>query len=302
MTNDTLPGHTLLVRGSCLTSLFAEEPTSLSPPGAGAGPGAGPGARAARALGVAGARDGGPGDRPFSVWTGAPVRLCGAEDDEDEDEDERRAKSSHGPVTRFRVGVLHVHPRVLPGSEGWEAEPGLMGSGLQTSVGASGPGSLRTRGSVNTPRGSSRNRNQARKREEAATRESRVFAPRDSVLAAVEALNRAGLLPFNLSLEVVMAVGSGLGELPAFPSPSAGSPADEDPLSFVKSVCHSVVVQGVSAVVAFPRNRDEFVKLEFVSQALQVPVVSVVRREFTRHSQPSWNTGEAQATTQNLKV
>lgn len=182
-----------------------------------------------------------------------------------------------------RVGVLHVHPRVLPGSEGWEAEPGLMG--LQTSVGASGHGSLRTRGSVNTPRGSSRNRNQSRKREETATRESRVFAPRDSVLAAVEALNRDGLLPFNLSLEVVMAVGSGLGELPAFSASSAGSPADEDPLSFVRSVCHTVVVQGVSAVVAFPRNRDEFVKLEFVSQALQVPVVSVVRREFTRHSQ-----------------
>lgn len=182
-----------------------------------------------------------------------------------------------------RVGVLHVHPRLLPGSEGWEAEPGLLGSGpprVQTSVGASGHGSLRTRGSVNSPRGSSRNRNQSRKREENAARQSRVFAPRDSVLAAVEAVNRGGLLPFNLSLEVVMAVGSGLGELPAFSSSD-----DEDPLSFVESVCHTVVVQGVSAMVAFPRNRDEFVKLEFVSQALHVPVVSVVRREFTRHSQ-----------------
>lgn len=171
-----------------------------------------------------------------------------------------------------RVGVLHVHPRLLPGPEGWEAEPGLAG------LGASGQGSLRTRGSANSPRGSSRTRNQAR---------SRVFAPRDSVLAAVEAVNRAGLLPLNLSLEVVVAVGSGLGELPAFPSSSAGSPGGEDPLSFVESVCHSVVVQGVSAMVAFPRNRDEFVKSEFVSEALQVPVVSVVRREFPRHSQVS---------------
>uniref|UniRef100_H3BWG0 Glutamate receptor n=1 Tax=Tetraodon nigroviridis TaxID=99883 RepID=H3BWG0_TETNG len=118
-----------------------------------------------------------------------------------------------------------------------------------------------------------------------AARESRVFAPRDSVLAAVEAVNRAELLPFNLSLEAVVAVGSGLGGLPASPSSSAGGAEPEDPLSFVESVCHSVVVQGVSAMLAFPRNRDEFVKLDFVSQALQVPVVSVVRREFTRHSQ-----------------
>ena len=84
-----------------------------------------------------------------------------------------------------------------------------------------------------------------------------------------------------------MAVGSGLGELPAFSSSSssAGIPEDEDPLSFLESVCHTVIVQGVSAMIAFPRNRDEFVKLEFVSLALQVPVVSVVQREFTRHSE-----------------
>lgn len=113
-----------------------------------------------------------------------------------------------------------------------------------------------------------------------------MFSPRDSALHAVETLNRAGLLPYNLSLELVMAVGSGLGELPAFSSSSPdGSPDTEDPLSFVESVCHTVVVQGVSAMIAFPRNRDELVKLEFVSLALRVPVVSVVRREFTRHSQ-----------------
>lgn len=169
-----------------------------------------------------------------------------------------------------RVGVLHVHPRVLPGPESWEADPGLTGPG------ASGHDGLGSRGSAGSPRGSSRNRNQARRR---------VFAPRDAVLAAVEAVNRAGLLPFNLSLELVVAVGSGLGELPASPASSAGGPDHEDPLSFIESVCHTVVVQGVSAMLAFPRNRDEFVKLDFVSRALQVPVVSVVRREFTRHSQ-----------------
>uniref|UniRef100_A0A3Q3N429 Glutamate receptor n=1 Tax=Labrus bergylta TaxID=56723 RepID=A0A3Q3N429_9LABR len=179
-----------------------------------------------------------------------------------------------------RVGALQVQPRLLSatngsGSEDRDTDRGLIGSperGLgfekqvETSVSASGYGSLRTRG-TNT------------------SRENSVFAPRDSALLAVEALNRAGLLPYNLSLELVMAVGSGLGELPAFSSSSAGSPAEEDPLSFLESVCHTVVVQGVSAMIAFPRNRDEFVKLEFVSLALQVPVVSVVQKEFTRQSE-----------------
>lgn len=196
-----------------------------------------------------------------------------------------------------RVGALHVQPRVLSataggGSEDWDTDRGLTGRGerqmelekqVKTSASAPGYGSLRTRGTVNSQRGSSRSKSQSRQREENTLRENRVFAPRDSVLLAVEALNRAGLLPYNLSLELVMAVGSGLGELPAFSS--AGSPEIEDPLSFVESVCHTVVVQGVSAMIAFPRNRDEFVKLEFVSLALQVPVVSVVQREFTRHSE-----------------
>uniref|UniRef100_A0A3B4VA35 Glutamate receptor n=1 Tax=Seriola dumerili TaxID=41447 RepID=A0A3B4VA35_SERDU len=198
-----------------------------------------------------------------------------------------------------RVGALHVQPRLFSatagsGSEDWEAEGGLTGSAerrlklekqVKTSASAPGYGSLRTRGTVNSQRGANRSKSQARQREENISRENRVFAPRDSVLLAVEALNRAGLLPYNLSLELVMAVGSGLGELPAFSFSSAGSPENEDPLSFVESVCHTVVVQGVSAMIAFPRNRDEFVKLEFVSLALQVPVVSVVQREFTRQSE-----------------
>uniref|UniRef100_A0A3Q3DU42 Glutamate receptor n=1 Tax=Hippocampus comes TaxID=109280 RepID=A0A3Q3DU42_HIPCM len=109
-------------------------------------------------------------------------------------------------------------------------------------------------------RGGSRAKIHARQREENASWDNRFFAPRESVLLAAEAVNRAGILPFNLSLELVM--------------------ADEDPLSFVESVCHTVVVQGISVMVSFPRNRDEFVKLEFVSQALRVPVVSVLPREF----------------------
>ncbi|XP_008276279.1 glutamate receptor ionotropic, NMDA 3A [Stegastes partitus] len=194
-----------------------------------------------------------------------------------------------------RLGALHVQPRLLSatagsGSEDWDAEGAVTGEQQQqlefkTSASAPGYGSLRTRAAANSQRGANRNKSQARHREESTVKENRVFAPRDSVLLAVEALNRAGLLPYNLSLELVMAVGSALGELPAFSFSSPGIPDNEDPLSFVESVCHTVVVQGVSAMLAFPRNRDEFVKLEFVSVALQVPVVSVVQREFSRHSQ-----------------
>uniref|UniRef100_A0A3P8RXR0 Glutamate receptor n=1 Tax=Amphiprion percula TaxID=161767 RepID=A0A3P8RXR0_AMPPE len=193
-----------------------------------------------------------------------------------------------------RLGALHVQPRLLSatagsGSEDWDAEGALTGEQQQLefkpSASAPGYGSLRTRATANSQRGANRSKSQARHREENNLKENRVFAPRDSVLLAVEALNRAGLLPYNLSLELVMAVGSALGELPAFSFSSSGIPENEDPLSFVESVCHTVIVQGVSAMLAFPRNRDEFVKLEFVSVALQVPVVSVVQREFSRHSQ-----------------
>ncbi|XP_053267434.1 glutamate receptor ionotropic, NMDA 3A [Pleuronectes platessa] len=196
-----------------------------------------------------------------------------------------------------RVGALHVQPRLLPatagsGPEDWDTEGGWTGERRmklekQLRISASAPGyaNLRTRGAINNQRGANRNKSQARQREENTSKENRVFAPRDSVLLAVEAVNRAGLLPYNLSLELVMAVGSGLGELPAFSFSSTGSPEDEDPLSFLESVCHTVIVQGVSAMIAFPRNRDEFVNLEFVSLALRVPIVSVVQREFTRRSE-----------------
>ncbi|KAJ0057429.1 hypothetical protein NL108_006109 [Boleophthalmus pectinirostris] len=178
-----------------------------------------------------------------------------------------------------RLGALHVQPRLFApsaASEQWDDRQ------VRTSASAPGSANLRTRGT-------NRNKNQARQREDNSPRENRVFSPRDSVLLAVEAVNRAGVLPYNLTMEMVLAVGSGLGELPAFSFASSDSSAtpdtEEDPLSFVESVCHTVVVQGVLAMIAFPRNRDEFVKLEFVSSALQVPVVSVVQREFTRFSQ-----------------
>ncbi|XP_061555251.1 glutamate receptor ionotropic, NMDA 3A [Phycodurus eques] len=182
-----------------------------------------------------------------------------------------------------RVGVLHVHPRFLPDAGSPAGGPPETRDG-RAQVDKSA-GSLRSRSSAPSQRGGSRGKIHARQREEKASWDGRTFAPRESALLAVEAVNRAGILPFNLSLELVVAVGSGLGELPAFSFSSPGSPEDEDPLSFVESVCHTVVVQGVSAMVAFPRNRDEFVKLEFVSQALRVPVVSILPREFKRQSE-----------------
>lgn len=196
-----------------------------------------------------------------------------------------------------RVGALHVQSRLLSsaagsGSEDWDTEGALSREQLlefekqvKTSASAPGYGNLRTRLTSSTQRGSNRNKSQARQREGNTPKEDRVFAPRESLMLAVEALNRAGLLPFNLSLELVMAVGSALGDLPAFSYSSVGIPEDEDPLSFLESVCHTVVVQGVSAMIAFPRNRDELVKLEFVSLALQVPVVSLVQRELSRQSE-----------------
>ncbi|MEQ2203770.1 hypothetical protein XENOCAPTIV_003431 [Xenoophorus captivus] len=194
-----------------------------------------------------------------------------------------------------RVAALHVQPRMMstaPGSGSEDAEGALardqqleLGKPVKTGAGAPGNGNLRARAAANNQRGTSKSKSQARQRDGNPSKEDGVLSPRESVLLAAEALNRAGLLPYNLSLEIVMAVGSALGELPAFSYSSTGIPEDEDPLSFLESVCHTVVVQGVSAMVAFPRNRDELVKLEFVSLALQVPVVSVVQREFPRHSE-----------------
>ncbi|KAJ3605024.1 hypothetical protein NHX12_027075 [Muraenolepis orangiensis] len=209
-----------------------------------------------------------------------------------------------------RIGALHLQPRLLSTTAGNEEERDAdttttttttTGGGdaarepegdrrpfersARTGAGApAGHGSLRARGGTGQSRGA-RNRSLARQREETASRENRMFAPRDSVLLAAEALNRAGVLPYNLTLELVMAVGSGLGELPAFSYASEGAGDGEDPLSFLESVCHTVVVQGVSAVLAFPRNRDELVNLDFLSVALQVPVISLAQREFPRNSE-----------------
>uniref|UniRef100_G3U9G0 Glutamate ionotropic receptor NMDA type subunit 3A n=1 Tax=Loxodonta africana TaxID=9785 RepID=G3U9G0_LOXAF len=110
--------------------------------------------------------------------------------------------------------------------------------------------------------------------------------PRDALLFAMDNLNRVeGLLPYNLSLEVVMAIEAGLGDLPLLPFSSPSSPWSSDPFSFLQSVCHTVVVQGVSALLAFPQSQGEMLELDLVSSVLHIPVISIVRHEFPRESQ-----------------
>ncbi|XP_056375278.1 glutamate receptor ionotropic, NMDA 3A isoform X3 [Hyla sarda] len=110
--------------------------------------------------------------------------------------------------------------------------------------------------------------------------------PRDALLLAVDTLNRVpGLLPYNLSLEVVMAIEAGLGDLPILPMSPSSSSWSSDPVSFLQSVCHTVVVQGVAAILAFPQNKGEILELEFISSILQIPVVSIVKSEFTRKTE-----------------
>ncbi|XP_061488858.1 glutamate receptor ionotropic, NMDA 3A [Rhineura floridana] len=109
--------------------------------------------------------------------------------------------------------------------------------------------------------------------------------PREALLLAVENLKRAqGLLPYNLSLEVVMAIEAGLGDLPLFPLSSPSASWSNDPVSFLQSICHTVVVQGVSAILAFPQSRSELLEMDLVATALRIPVISIVLNEFPRNS------------------
>lgn len=179
-----------------------------------------------------------------------------------------------------RVGAVHLQPRAVTHSPlirtkwDWDAnrEPAWE---VRKSGSERGARAGRTKGSTTTQQKSAKNKKVVES----------AFVPKDSIFLAAEILNRVpNLLPYNLSLEIVMAVGIGLGELPAFAFSSSPPPVGSDPMSFLHSVCHTVVVQGVSAIMAFPENRDEFVKLEFVSSSLHVPVISVVQHEFRRQS------------------
>ncbi|XP_053700660.1 glutamate receptor ionotropic, NMDA 3B [Synchiropus splendidus] len=67
------------------------------------------------------------------------------------------------------------------------------------------------------------------------------------------------LLPYNLSLEMV-----------------ARSPVGWDPVSLSRSACQDLVVRGVSAMLAFPRTREELIQVEFLSSFLEIPFVSIL--------------------------
>ncbi|XP_069392466.1 glutamate receptor ionotropic, NMDA 3B [Paralichthys olivaceus] len=69
----------------------------------------------------------------------------------------------------------------------------------------------------------------------------------------------APLLPYNLSLEMV-----------------ARSPAGGDPESLSRSACQDLVVRGVSAVLAFPRSKEELIQVEFLSSFLEIPFISIL--------------------------
>uniref|UniRef100_A0A8C6VA09 Glutamate receptor n=1 Tax=Neogobius melanostomus TaxID=47308 RepID=A0A8C6VA09_9GOBI len=84
------------------------------------------------------------------------------------------------------------------------------------------------------------------------------------------ALNRAAagmtrdednFLPYNLSLELV-----------------TRQPAAADPESLFRCVCQGVVVQGVSAVLAFPQSREELLQVEFMASFLEIPFISVIEQ------------------------
>lgn len=89
-------------------------------------------------------------------------------------------------------------------------------------------------------------------------RPMRVRAALDRALSAMsESENH--ILPYNLSLDVI-----------------AREPANGDPESLYRCLCQSIVVQGVSAVLAFPQSQDELVQVEFMSSFLEIPFLSII--------------------------
>uniref|UniRef100_A0A8C2F306 Glutamate receptor n=1 Tax=Cyprinus carpio TaxID=7962 RepID=A0A8C2F306_CYPCA len=94
-----------------------------------------------------------------------------------------------------------------------------------------------------------------------------LLPPRQSVRVraalhrALSGLTESGnnFLPYNLSLDVV-----------AREAPSG------DPESLFRCVCQDIVVQGVSAVLAFPQTQEEIVQMEFMSSFLEIPFISII--------------------------
>ncbi|XP_053178660.1 LOW QUALITY PROTEIN: glutamate receptor ionotropic, NMDA 3B [Scomber japonicus] len=79
---------------------------------------------------------------------------------------------------------------------------------------------------------------------------------------AAAALHEDNFLPYNLSLELV-----------------PRQPAAADPESLFRCACEGVVVQGVTAVLAFPQSREELLHVDFMSSFLEIPFISVMEHE-----------------------
>lgn len=56
----------------------------------------------------------------------------------------------------------------------------------------------------------------------------------------------------------------------------ARSPAGGDPESLSRSTCQDLVVRGVTAVLAFPRSKEELIQVEFLSSFLEIPFISIL--------------------------
>ncbi|KAK2835123.1 hypothetical protein Q5P01_015607 [Channa striata] len=92
--------------------------------------------------------------------------------------------------------------------------------------------------------------------------------------------DRDNFLPYNLSLELV-----------------SRQPAAADPESLFRSVCQGVVVQGVSAVLAFPQTRDELLQVDFMASFLEIPFLSVIEQEEPLRTQVRVSPGPGAART-----
>uniref|UniRef100_UPI00398F0867 glutamate receptor ionotropic, NMDA 3A n=1 Tax=Pristiophorus japonicus TaxID=55135 RepID=UPI00398F0867 len=86
-------------------------------------------------------------------------------------------------------------------------------------------------------------------------------ALQQALAEAVDWAGRGKLLPYNLSLETV----SGRGWQP-------------DPQSLLQSICQSVVVRGVAAVLAFPQSAEQLIQMDFLSSFLEIPFISIMEQ------------------------
>ncbi|XP_066503093.1 glutamate receptor ionotropic, NMDA 3B [Hoplias malabaricus] len=87
----------------------------------------------------------------------------------------------------------------------------------------------------------------------------RVHAALDRALAGMARAGGDSVLPYNLSVELV-----------------ARAPASADPESLVRCACQSLVVRGVSAVLAFPQSHEELVHVQFMASFLEIPFISII--------------------------